>query len=117
MQPYAFRNWWALQKPLKSAAPEKSTVPILPNPWGLSARPSRTINSDAAVDDWIEDIQASSPLILRLNKQAVTQHLGMRTPEALQSVSNLFLNTLMKTEDTLEGIASFYEKRRPQLEK
>ncbi len=68
---------------------------------------------DAAVDDWLEDIQASSPLILRLNKQAVTQHLGMRTPESLQSVGNLFLNTLMQTEDTLEGIASFYEKRRP----
>ncbi len=77
---------------------------------------SQTIPDDqfnAAVDDWVEDIRASSPLILRLNKQAVTQHLGMRTPEALQSVSNLFLNTLMKTEDTLEGIASFYEKRKP----
>jgi cyclohexa-1,5-dienecarbonyl-CoA hydratase len=77
---------------------------------------SQTVPDDqfnAAVDDWIEDIRASSPLILRLNKQAVTQHLGMKTPDALQSVGNLFLNTLMQTEDTLEGIASFYEKRKP----
>jgi cyclohexa-1,5-dienecarbonyl-CoA hydratase len=77
---------------------------------------SRTVSNDqfgTAVDDMVKDIQASSPLILRLNKQAVTQHLDMRMPEALQSVGNLFLNTLMKTEDTLEGIASFYEKRRP----
>jgi cyclohexa-1,5-dienecarbonyl-CoA hydratase len=28
-------------------------------------------------------------------------------------VSDLFLNTLMKTADTLEGIASFEEKRKP----
>ena len=68
---------------------------------------------DTAVDGWVKEIRASSPLIILLNKQAVTQHLGMRTPEALESVGDLFLNTLMKTEDTLEGIASFYEKRRP----
>ena len=68
---------------------------------------------DGAVNSFIKEIQASSPLILRLNKQAVTQHLGMSSPDALASVGDLFLNTLMKTEDTLEGIASFYEKRRP----
>ena len=77
---------------------------------------SRTVADDQfapAVDGLIKDIQASSPLILRLNKQAVNQHLGMPMPDALESVGNLFLNTLMKTQDTLEGIASFYEKRRP----
>ncbi len=61
----------------------------------------------------IHEIQASSPLILRLNKQAVNQHLGMSPKDALEGVSDLFLNTLIKSEDTLEGIASFYEKRRP----
>jgi cyclohexa-1,5-dienecarbonyl-CoA hydratase len=29
-------------------------------------------------------------------------------------VSNYFLKTMMKTEDTLEGIASFEEKRRAE---
>jgi cyclohexa-1,5-dienecarbonyl-CoA hydratase len=47
-----------------------------------------------------------------LNKQAVKAHLGMNFSRAIGSVSDLFLNTLMKTEDTLEGIASFYEKRK-----
>ena len=69
---------------------------------------------DAAVDAFVAEIQASSPLILRLNKQAVNQHLSMQTSDAIESVSDLFLNKLMKTEDTLEGIASFYEKRKPE---
>jgi cyclohexa-1,5-dienecarbonyl-CoA hydratase len=33
--------------------------------------------------------------------------------QALEGVSDLFLNTLMKTEDTLEGIASYEEQRKP----
>ncbi|MBW1698799.1 MAG: enoyl-CoA hydratase/isomerase family protein [Deltaproteobacteria bacterium] len=62
----------------------------------------------------IGEIKTSSPLIIRLNKQAIKAHLGMDFNEALQGVTDLFLNTLMKTEDTLEGIASFYEKRKPR---
>ncbi len=65
------------------------------------------------VDGLIKEITYSSPLIIRLNKRAVKQHIGLDFPAALQGVSNLFLNTLMKTADTLEGIASFEEKRKP----
>jgi cyclohexa-1,5-dienecarbonyl-CoA hydratase len=66
-----------------------------------------------ATDGLIKEIQYSSPLIIRLNKRAVKMHLGMPLPEAVESVSDLFLNALMKTEDVLEGIASFEEKRKP----
>jgi len=62
----------------------------------------------------IKEIQANSPLIIRLNKRAVKQHLGLSFKPALAGVSDLFLNTLMKTEDTLEGIASYEEKRKPE---
>jgi len=65
------------------------------------------------VDDLVREITYSSPLIIRLNKRAVKQHIGLDFPAALQGVSDLFLNTLMKTADTLEGIASFEEKRKP----
>jgi cyclohexa-1,5-dienecarbonyl-CoA hydratase len=61
----------------------------------------------------VKEIQYSSPLIVRLNKRAVKQHLGLAFPAALKGVSDLFLNTLMKTADTLEGIASFEGKRKP----
>jgi len=61
----------------------------------------------------VKEIQTNSPLIIRLNKKAVRQHLGLAFKPALAGVSDLFLNTLMKTEDTLEGIASYEEKRKP----
>jgi cyclohexa-1,5-dienecarbonyl-CoA hydratase len=65
------------------------------------------------VENIVKEIQANSPLIIRLNKRAVRQHLGMDFKQALEGVSDLFLNTMMKTEDTLEGIASYEEKRKP----
>jgi cyclohexa-1,5-dienecarbonyl-CoA hydratase len=66
-----------------------------------------------AVETLVKEIQYNSPLIIRLNKRAVKQHLGLAFPAAIKGVSDLFLNTLMKTADTLEGIASFEEKRKP----
>ncbi len=69
---------------------------------------------DKAVEAITKELKYSSPLIIRLNKKAVTDHLGLDFEKALSGVSDLFLNTLMKTEDTLEGIKSFEEKRRPE---
>jgi cyclohexa-1,5-dienecarbonyl-CoA hydratase len=77
---------------------------------------SRVADDDkfsSEVDAYVKDICACSPLILRLNKRAVKQNLGKNFDKALNDVSDLFLKTLMKTEDTLEGINSFYEKRKP----
>jgi cyclohexa-1,5-dienecarbonyl-CoA hydratase len=79
---------------------------------GFVSRAVEDEQFDAEISKLIGEIQTSSPLILRLNKQAVKAHLGMSFSKAIESVSDLFLNTLMKTEDTLEGIASFYEKRK-----
>jgi len=78
--------------------------------------------SDIYEDDAFEDglgkllkeMQHASPLILRLNKKAVKQHVSMPMHDAMVSVNDMFLNQLMKTEDTLEGIKSFEEKRRPE---
>ncbi len=66
-----------------------------------------------AAENIVKEIQANSPLIIRLNKRAVRQHLGLDFKRALKGVGDLFLNTLMKTDDTLEGIASYEEKRKP----
>ncbi|MBA3012286.1 MAG: enoyl-CoA hydratase/isomerase family protein [Proteobacteria bacterium] len=65
------------------------------------------------VEKNIKEICYASPLIIRLNKRAVKRHIGTNFFQGVDLVSNYFLNTLMKTEDTLEGIASFEEKRKP----
>ena len=62
----------------------------------------------------LKEIGHCSPLIIRLNKKAVTQHVGMDIDAAMESVGKLFLGQLMETADTLEGIKSFEEKRRPE---
>jgi len=66
-----------------------------------------------ALDKLIGELKTNSPLIIRLNKRAVRQNLGLEFKISMLQVSDLFLNTLMKTEDTLEGIKSFEEKRSP----
>ncbi|HSO21217.1 MAG TPA: enoyl-CoA hydratase/isomerase family protein [Desulfosarcina sp.] len=80
---------------------------------GLVAHLSGKADFQETLESIVAEIRACSPLIIRLNKQAVNAHLGLNFRQALTGVSDLFLNTLMKTEDTLEGIASFEEKRRP----
>ncbi len=62
----------------------------------------------------VKEISHASPLILRLNKQAVNRHLGMDIDTAMEKVTTMFLDELMTTQDTCEGISSFEEKRRPQ---
>ncbi len=80
---------------------------------GMVAHVSTDDQPAEAAEKIIQDIRSNSPLIIRLNKRAVKQHLGLDFKTALAGVSDLFLNRLMKTEDTLEGIASYEEKRKP----
>jgi cyclohexa-1,5-dienecarbonyl-CoA hydratase len=68
----------------------------------------------AEIDKFIHQITQASPLIVRLNKRAVKRHIGTNFTQGLALVSNYYLKTLMTTEDTLEGIACFEEKRKPK---
>jgi cyclohexa-1,5-dienecarbonyl-CoA hydratase len=68
---------------------------------------------EAALTGLISEISYCSPLIIRMNKRAINMTHGMRFAEASKTANDYFLNSLMKTEDTLEGIKSFEEKRKP----
>ncbi|SDU43242.1 enoyl-CoA hydratase/isomerase family protein [Desulfobacula phenolica] len=77
------------------------------------------VSQVASVDEFqevveknVKQIVMASPLIIRLNKRAVKRHIGTSFAQGVDLVSNYFLKTMMKTEDTLEGIASFEERRR-----
>lgn len=57
--------------------------------------------------------RASSPLAIRLARRAVIDNLNKPLAEAMRSLDALFLDELMQTEDTQEGMKSFFEKRKP----
>ena len=61
----------------------------------------------------LKDFRRSSPLILRLNTRMLKRLQGRPFREALAEAETVFLEELMKTEDVREGLASFFEKRRP----
>lgn len=68
---------------------------------------------DAAIERWVADILACSPSSLRAMKQMIaeTGHMtaqearGMRLPELMAALDS---------EDALEGVAAFQQKRAPQ---
>jgi cyclohexa-1,5-dienecarbonyl-CoA hydratase len=65
------------------------------------------------VESFVSAIAASSPLIIRMNKRAVRNVLGKPFAEALAATNDYYLTTLLQTEDMLEGLASFEERRQP----
>lgn len=61
----------------------------------------------------LKDIRRASPLVMRLNTRTLKRLRGRPFGEALAGAEKIFLEELMTSEDPVEGIASFYEKRRP----
>jgi len=66
-----------------------------------------------AVDRWLGDLRAMSPLVQRLNVRTLKACLGKAVEPGHLAAERVFLDELMKTDDVREGIASFEEKRRP----
>lgn len=67
---------------------------------------------DEAVERWVSDIVACAPLSLRAIKQTVnrTAHL---TPAEAQSLRLPAVVAALRSEDSLEGVRAFNEKRAP----
>lgn len=65
------------------------------------------------VEALLKDLRRASPAVLRMNVRLSRQLMGRPFEEARREAERVFLTELMATEDVREGIASFYEKRRP----
>ncbi len=67
---------------------------------------------DAAVADWAARLASKSPVIMRLGKEAMRRQLDMPLDDALDYLrAQLTLAT--STEDVVEGVSAFFEKREP----
>ena len=67
---------------------------------------------DAAVDDWAQKLAAKSPLIMRLGKDAMFRQQDMAFLDALEFLHGQ-LTVALSTEDIVEGVQAFFEKREP----
>jgi enoyl-CoA hydratase/carnithine racemase len=68
---------------------------------------------DAAVADWAGKLAAKSPVIMRLGKEAMRRQLDMPLDDALDYL-RAQLSLALSTEDVVEGVSAFFEKREPQ---
>ncbi len=81
--------------------------------WGLVSRVVPPDDLEAALEAELKDLRRASPLVMRLNVRQVRRQLGPALSEARKEAQRVFLDELMATEDVREGIAAFFEKRRP----
>ena len=81
--------------------------------FGLVNRVVPDAEFDAAVAAWARKLASKSPLIMRLGKDAMFRQLDMPFLEALDYLRSQ-LSLAMSTEDIVEGVSAFFEKREPQ---
>jgi enoyl-CoA hydratase/carnithine racemase len=67
----------------------------------------------AAVDEWAAKLASKSPVIMRLGKDAMFRQQDMAFMDALEYLHGS-LTLALSTEDIVEGVQAFFEKREPQ---
>ncbi len=68
---------------------------------------------EEAVNRLVEKFKEKSSTVLKLIRAAIYQGLDKGFKEALDGVTDIYVNNLMKTEDAVEGLKAFLEKRKP----
>jgi enoyl-CoA hydratase len=68
---------------------------------------------EGAVDEWAGKLARSSPVIMRLGKDAMRRQLDMPLDDALDYL-RAQLSLALSTDDIVEGVSAFFEKREPQ---
>jgi cyclohexa-1,5-dienecarbonyl-CoA hydratase len=69
---------------------------------------------DEAVKELVAKLKESSPIVLRLTRMAFRESLELNFKDGLSKVTDIYLSLLMRTEDSVEGLRAFLEKRKPQ---
>jgi enoyl-CoA hydratase len=68
---------------------------------------------DETVRAWAHKVAAKSPLLMKLGKDAIDATRDMALPEALSALKAQ-LGLALSTEDVVEGVSAFREKRSPE---
>lgn len=81
--------------------------------WGIVNKVVPAAELDQAVDAFVEELAAKSPLILRLGKDSFYQAEDLAFSQALSYLENQ-LSIGLQAEDVVEGIQAFFQKRPPE---
>lgn len=81
--------------------------------WGFVNRVVPQAELDAAVDELTGQIAAHSPLINRLGKGSFYRAEGRDFSDSLDYLAGM-LTVCLGSEDTVEGVTAFFQKRDPQ---
>jgi enoyl-CoA hydratase len=68
---------------------------------------------ETVVAEWAGKLAGKSPVIMRLGKEAMRRQLDMPLDDALDYL-RAQLTLALSTEDIVEGVSAFFEKREPQ---
>jgi cyclohexa-1,5-dienecarbonyl-CoA hydratase len=65
------------------------------------------------VNAFVEKFTKLSGLVLKLTKEATLAGLNDDMDKGLKTIEKIYLNQLMKSQDAMEGLKAFIEKRKP----
>jgi len=68
---------------------------------------------DAAVAEWAQKLASKSPLVMKLGKDAMWRQQDLPLADALDYLRSQ-LTIELQTEDAIEGVTAFFEKREPE---
>jgi enoyl-CoA hydratase/carnithine racemase len=80
--------------------------------YGLANRAVPEGEFQAAVDEWAGKLASKSPVLMRLGHDAMYRQQDMALDDALEFLRSQ-LSLTMSTEDLMEGVQAFFEKREP----
>ncbi|HXS34759.1 MAG TPA: enoyl-CoA hydratase/isomerase family protein [Solirubrobacterales bacterium] len=81
--------------------------------YGLANKVVPAGEFDAAVADWATKLASKSPVLMRLGHDAMYRQQDMAVDDALDYLRSQ-LSLTFSTEDIVEGVSAFFEKRDPQ---
>ena len=81
--------------------------------YGLANKVVGAGEFDEAVADWAGKLASKSPVLMRLGHDAMYRQQDMAVDDALEFLRSQ-LSLTFTTEDIVEGVTAFFEKRDPQ---
>jgi len=81
--------------------------------YGLANKVVAVGEFDAAVAEWATKLASKSPVLMRLGHDAMYRQQDMAIDDALEFL-RAQLSLTFTTEDIVEGVTAFFEKRDPQ---